>query len=162
MITPRLSAIAVHALLDDDPAATIGDDEAVEIEIEAVLDGRTIDLRDQPARPGQGCPVNADAITNRHKLLGRGAAVPLSTAADVNAELARQWRRPALQGADDTGGDAGRMPIHAHHCPEGLESEGMSEAPEQLVTAIFEDDRLHDDCAERVMRWPSQAGTRPP
>ncbi len=46
MIAPGLAAIAVHALLDDDPASVIGDNEAVQIEIKAVLHRCAVDLGD--------------------------------------------------------------------------------------------------------------------
>src|SRR6516225_5163293 len=38
MVTARLPHPGVHALLDDDPFAVIGDDEAVEVKIEPILD----------------------------------------------------------------------------------------------------------------------------
>ena len=50
MIAARLPALAVHALLDHDPVAVVGDDEAVQVEIEAVLHGGAVDLGDEPAR----------------------------------------------------------------------------------------------------------------
>ena len=53
VIAARLPAIAVHALLHHDPVAVVGDDEAVQVEIEAVLHRGAVDLGDQPARSGQ-------------------------------------------------------------------------------------------------------------
>jgi hypothetical protein len=49
VIAPRLAAIVVHPLLHHHPFAVVGDDEAMEIEIEAVLHGGAVDLGDQPA-----------------------------------------------------------------------------------------------------------------
>ena len=46
MIAPGLSALAVHALLDDGPVSIVGDDEPVQIEIEAILNGSAVHLGD--------------------------------------------------------------------------------------------------------------------
>jgi hypothetical protein len=94
MIAPRLPVIAIHALLDDDPAAVVRDDEAVEIKVESVLHGRTVDLRDQPARPCQRCPVDADAIPDRRKLHRSGAAVLTPPATDVMPSSPDKGARP--------------------------------------------------------------------
>ena len=64
MIAPGLPSIAVHALLHHDPVSIIGDDETVQIEIEAVLDSGAIDLGHQPARPCEIRTVEADAIAD--------------------------------------------------------------------------------------------------
>lgn len=63
MITPGLALVAVHALLHDGPLAVGGDEEAVEIEIEAVLNCGAINLGDQSAGARQPCAVEADAVT---------------------------------------------------------------------------------------------------
>ena len=89
MIAARLPPIAVHALLDDDPAAVVGDDEAVEVEIEPVLHRGIVDLRHQPADPAERCTVDPGAIADRRELLRGRAAVPAAAAADVDAEFAR-------------------------------------------------------------------------
>jgi hypothetical protein len=49
VIAARLPPVAVHALLDDDPVSIVGDDEAVHVKIEPVLDGGAVDLGDKPA-----------------------------------------------------------------------------------------------------------------
>ena len=59
VIAARLPALAVHALLHHHPVAVVGDDEAVQIEIEAVLHRGAVDLGDQPAGPGQRRAVEA-------------------------------------------------------------------------------------------------------
>ena len=68
--------------------AVIGEDEAVEIEVEAVLHRGAVDLGDEPARLGQGGAVDADAIADGDELLGRLARMPPAPAADMEAELA--------------------------------------------------------------------------
>jgi hypothetical protein len=87
MVAPGLTAIAVHALLDHDPVSVIGDDEAVEIEVEPVLDRRAVDLGDQPARLGERRAVQADPIADRNKLMGRLTRMIAASAADMDAEL---------------------------------------------------------------------------
>ena len=57
----RCGVVAVHALLHHDPLAVVGDDEAVQVELEAVLHRGAVDLGDQPARPRQRRAVEAGA-----------------------------------------------------------------------------------------------------
>ena len=118
VIPPGLAAVAVHALLDHDPASIVGDDEAVEIEVEAVLDRRAVDLGDEPARPGERCAVEAGPIADRDKLMRRLARVVAAAAADMDAEFPRQRCQTALQRSDDARGDTGGMPVHSHHRTE--------------------------------------------
>jgi hypothetical protein len=87
VIAPGLAVVAIHALLDHDPASVVSDDEAVEVQVKAVLDRRAVDLGDQPARPGERCNVEADPITDRDKLRGRLARVATAPAADMDAKL---------------------------------------------------------------------------
>lgn len=148
VVTARLPSVAVHALLDDHPAAVVGDDEAVQIEVETVLHGGAVDLGDQAAGRGKGRAVEADTFADHLQLVRRLARMSAASAADMDAELARQRRQPALQRADDAGGDSGRMPVHAHHRTEGLEPEGMRQPAQQLVAAIMVDDRLAQHRAE--------------
>ena len=142
MIAPRLPGIAVHALLDHDPLAVVGDDEAVQVEIEAVLHRRAVDLGDQPARGRELLAVDADPFADRDQLLRRLARMLAAAAAHVNAELALQRREPALQCADHARRDAGRVPVHAHHGAERLEPERMREPPQQLLAPIVVHHRL--------------------
>ena len=90
VIAPRLAAVAVHALLDDDPFAVVGDDEAVQIEVEPILHRRAVDLGDEPACLGQRRAVEADLLTDGDEFLRRLPRMVAASAADVNAELARQ------------------------------------------------------------------------
>ena len=83
MITPGLAAIAVHALLDHGPVPVIGDDEAVEIEVEPVLDGGTVDLGDEPARLGERRAVDADPIPDDQEFLRRLARMPATPTTDM-------------------------------------------------------------------------------
>ena len=67
MVAPGLTAIAVHALLDHDPVSVIGDDEAMEIKVEPILDRRAVDLGDEPARLGERRPVETGPIADRRQ-----------------------------------------------------------------------------------------------
>jgi hypothetical protein len=173
MIAARLPALPVHALLDNDPAPLVADDEAVQIEIESILDGSAVDLRHQPARLRKRCVVEAYPFSYRAELVRSLPRMPAAPAADVNPKLPLQGREPALESADDAGGDAGGMPIHPHYGSERLEPEGMGEAAQELVAAVVMNDGLARDRAKprHTVREPSrhvatvqrQVGTsRPP
>ena len=148
VVAPGLAAIAVHALLDHDPVSVIGDDEAMEIKVEPILDRRAVDLGDKPARLGERRAVETDSIADRDKLMRRLARVTAAAAANMDAEFSGQGCQAALQRADDAGGDAGGMPVHPHHCAERLEPKRMRQPTQQLVAAILEDDRLGDHRAQ--------------
>ena len=89
VIAPGLAAIAVHALLDHDPVSVISDDEAVEIEVEPILDRRAVDLGDEPACLRERGAVEPDPIADRDQFMRRLARVIAAPAADVDAELCR-------------------------------------------------------------------------
>ena len=94
MIAARLLALAVHALLHHDPAPLVGDDEAVEVEIEAVLHRGAVDLGDQPARLGERRPVETDSFADFDEFLRRLPRISPAAAADVNPEFAASGFRP--------------------------------------------------------------------
>ncbi len=148
VITPRLARLAVHPLLDHDPMAIVGDDEAVQIEVEAVLHRGAVDLGDQPAGAREPSAVETDLVADRRELVGRLARVPAATAADVQAKLGRARLEPAFQRADDAGGDARRMPVHPHHRAERLEPERVRQPTQQLVAAVVKHNRLGHHRAE--------------
>ena len=51
VISASLLAVAIHSLLDYDPLAIVGHDEAVKIKVEAILHGGAVHLGDEPAAP---------------------------------------------------------------------------------------------------------------
>lgn len=53
MIATSLPLISVHALLHDCPFSVVGNEEAMEIKIKPILNGRAVDLGNEPARAGQ-------------------------------------------------------------------------------------------------------------
>src|SRR4051812_18543906 len=71
-----------------------------------------------------------------------------TAAANMEAELALQRPEAALQRADDAGGDARRMPVHAHHGSERLEPERMGKPAQKLIASEMMHDRLGDDSTE--------------
>jgi hypothetical protein len=83
VIAPGLAAIAVHALLDYDPVSVIGDDEAMEIEVEPVLDRRAVDLGDEPALLGERGAIESDPVADCEQLVWRLARVIAASAADT-------------------------------------------------------------------------------
>src|SRR5215211_4239246 len=78
MVAARLLEGAVHALLHDHPSAVVGDDEAVQVKLEAVLHRGAVDLGDEAARIREGGAVEADPLARRFELL-RGLPRPPQT-----------------------------------------------------------------------------------
>ena len=97
VIAARLPLVAVHALLHDGPMAVIGDEEAVQVEVEAILHGGAVDLGDQAAGPRQRRRVDADTIAEGRQLIRRAPGMLAAAAADMDAELALQGRQAALR-----------------------------------------------------------------
>jgi hypothetical protein len=97
VIAPGLAAIAVHTLLGHDPASVIGGDEAMEIKVEPNLDGRAVDLGDQPTSPGERRAGGTEPVTDHNKLMRRLAQATAPPAANMDAKLSRQRCQAALQ-----------------------------------------------------------------
>ena len=139
VVAAGVAAVAVHALLDHDPLAVVGDDEAVQVELEAVLHRRAVDLGDEPARPRQRRAVEAGALADRRR------ARPAS-ARECLPRPPQTWRpsspasgaSPRFSAPMHAGGDAGRVPVHPHHRAERLEPEGMGEPAQELVAAVVD------------------------
>jgi hypothetical protein len=142
------TARAVHALLDNRPATVVGDDEAMQIEVKAILDGGAIDLRHQAAGVGERGTVDSDPLPDRRELERRLARMSSAPSADMDAEFARQGLEAAFERADHARGDARGMPVHPHDRAEGLKPERVSETAQELVAAVSVDDRLADRRAE--------------
>ena len=96
MVAARGAARIVHALLDDRPMAVVGDDEAVQIEVETILHGGAVDLGHQPADIGERGAVEADPLADRREFGWRLARLLAAPAADMDSELARQRLSPRL------------------------------------------------------------------
>ena len=87
VVAARLPLVAVHALLHHGPLPVVGDEEAVQVEVEAVLHGGAVDLGDQPADARQRRAVEADAFAERGQFLRRPARMLAAPAAYIDAEL---------------------------------------------------------------------------
>ena len=60
MVAARLPGAGVHSLLHHRPCAVVGDHEAVQVEIEPVLDRGAVDLRHQPTGAGETGRIEPD------------------------------------------------------------------------------------------------------
>jgi|SRR6516164_473366 len=94
VIAARLPRLAIHALLHHRPFAVIGDEEAVQIEIKAVLHRGAVDLGDETTGLRQLRAVEADALAECEKLVRRLARMLAAPAADMDAEFACERRQP--------------------------------------------------------------------
>ena len=148
VIAPRVTALAVHALLHHHPLPVVGDDEAVQVKVEAVLHRRAVHLGDEPARLRERRAVDTGKLTHRDQLVRRLARMLATPAAHMDAKLAAQRSEAALQRAEHAGGDAGRVPVHAHDRAEGLEPEGMGETAQEFLAPVVMHDGLRDHRAE--------------
>ena len=151
VIPARLPALAVHSLLHHHPMTVVGNDEAVQVKVEAVLHRRAIDLGDQPTGVGKCTAIEPDPFANRDQLVRGLPRMPAAAAADVDAKLARERCETAFQRADDARRDPRGMPIHAHDGAERLEPEGVGKPTQQFVAAVV----MHDGLADHAPRGAS-------
>src|SRR6202161_2488553 len=114
MVAPSRAARVVHALLDDGPFALVGDDEAVQIEVETVLHGGAVDLRHEPADGGERGAVDAPPLADRREFKRRLSRLFAAAAADMDSEFAREGLEAALQRGDHARGDGRGGPVDAH------------------------------------------------
>jgi hypothetical protein len=138
-----------NALLHHRPLAIVGHEEAVEVEIEAVLYGGAVYLGDQAACACECGAVETDTFAEGLQLIRRLPGMLTSAAADVDTEFVGERSQSALESANDAGGDAGRMPVHPHDRRERLEPERMRQPLQELIATIMVDDSLCYDGAER-------------
>src|SRR5688572_21371843 len=97
MVTARLAAAAVHALLHHAPGARARNEEAVQVEREAVLHGRAVHLGHQPALAGQLGAVETGALADAAKLRRCLARVFAAPAAHVEPQLLLHGLEPAFE-----------------------------------------------------------------
>src|SRR6478672_512787 len=142
MVASSLLALRVHSLLNNGPAAIVGDDEGMKIELEAVLHRGAVDLCNQPARLRKRCTVKTYPLSNRKKLVRGLSRKSSAAAAHMDAKFVLQRSKTAFQGTNHTRGDTGRMPVHAHDGTERLEPKGMSKTAQQLIAPVMVHDRL--------------------
>ena len=162
MVAARLAGVAVHPLLDDHPAPVVGDDEAVQIEVEAVLHGGAVDLGDEPARGRERGAVEADSVADGDKLVRGLARMRAASAADMRPSspasgLSPRFKAPMTEVV--TPDECQSMPMTA---PNDWNQNGWasrrrnSSRPYSMTIASVM------TAPSRVIRSPSQRGTRPP
>src|SRR5207248_9692047 len=122
-----------------------GGDEAVQVEVEAVLHGGGIDLRDEAARAREGAAVETRPLAEGEELSRRLARLRPAAAADDDSELLLAARETALQSPEDARRYPARVPVHPHHAPERLEPERMREPAQDAVRPFFEEQGRDDD-----------------
>src|SRR5712671_1282973 len=156
MIAPGLALAAVHALLHHRPLAVVGDEEAVQIQIETVLHRGAVDLRHQTAGADKSLTVKSEPLAQSLEFPGRSPGMLAASAADVNTNLVPKRRKAALQRADDAGGNPGGMPVHSHHRAERLKPERMRQPLQEFIAAVMMDDSLADNGAKHghALRQP--------
>jgi len=71
VVAARLFLVAVHALLHDRKLSIVGHEEPVQIKVEAVLDGGTIDLRNEATCARQLGAIEADAFAEQTQIVRR-------------------------------------------------------------------------------------------
>jgi len=74
-------------LLNNGPFAGTGDDEGVEVELEAVGNGVVIDTRGEAAGAGEGFTIEAGCMAEGEKFSGSFCGVAAATAANGEAEF---------------------------------------------------------------------------
>src|SRR6476659_5934594 len=158
MVASSLLALRAHSLLNNGPAAIVGDDKGMKIELEAVLHRGAIDLGYQPTCFCEFGAVEAYSFSDQDQLM-RGLSRKSSAAtAHMDAKFILQWSKAAFQGTNHTRGDTGRMPVHAHDGTERLEPKGMSKTAQQLIAPVMVHDRLthHGTETGHAIRKPAR------
>ncbi len=157
MVPARLPGVAVHALLDHHPLAVVGDDEAVQIEVEPVLHGGAVD----PWRPAGW--RGASAVPSKPVR----SPIACSSCGGLAACAGRVRRRHCRPSSAESGvrprfrapstlvvmpDECQSIPITA---PKDWNQNGWGQAAQELVAAVMMHDRLGDDRAQ-----PCHAGWR--
>jgi hypothetical protein len=91
VIAAGLLELTVHALLYNNPVAVVGDDEAVQVQLEPVLHGGTVDLGYQAAGCGERGPIKAHPVPDIDQFVRRLPRIPAASAAYMDP------RAPALE-----------------------------------------------------------------
>src|SRR5438105_3745185 len=140
VVPARLSLLPIHALLHNCPGSVIGDEESMQIEIEAILHRCAVHLGHQAASARERQRIDANPITEGGQLIRRTSRMLAASPAHMDAEFVLQRGQAALQGTDNAGGDAGGMPVHAHDGTEGLEPEWMRQPTQEFIPAVVMND----------------------
>jgi len=148
VIASRRAAGGVHPLLDYSPSTISVNHKGVQIKLEAVGDGVVVNPRGQATDAGELVAIEASTRSDCAQLVRRLNGVTAAPAAHCKAKFPGPRVEAALKRTHNRGGNARRMPIHAHDGAERLKPEGVAEPRKKLVRAIGEDDVLDDRSAE--------------
>jgi hypothetical protein len=96
VISAGLPAISIHPLLNDHPFPIVGYDETMQVQVEPVLHGGTIDLRDEPAGSRQHVAVKPNPLADGDQLVRRLPRMLAAPAANVNSEIGCERPEPSL------------------------------------------------------------------
>src|SRR5215471_2276922 len=70
--------------------------------------------------------------------------MPAASPTDIHAKLVRTWVETTLQRSHHRRGDAGRVPVHAHHRTERLKPERVAQPRKQRRSAVVIEHALAD------------------
>ncbi len=158
MIAPGVAGGVVHPLLDHRPIALPGEQEAVVVELVAVLEGGAVHLGRDLAGVDElvGRPRDGVHLCVGDDLRRRLAGGPALAAGDEQPEV----RLPALHRLlQRTGGrrrEPGGMPVESKDTPEGLKPERIGDAAQHLLWPEL----LHEH-AQDLAREGDHAGEQP-
>src|SRR5436305_11721873 len=96
VISAGLPAISIHPLLNDHPLRIVGNDETMQVELEAILHRGTINLRDEPAGPRQHAAVKPNPLADGDQLVRRLVRMLAAPAPNVNSEIGLEGPQPSL------------------------------------------------------------------
>ena len=99
VIATRHPRAIVQALLHDGPFTSIGDDEAVQIDLKTVGDRVVIDSRCQSTRSHQRVRIEPATLRDSAQLTRRVSGKTSAAATDVKPEFAGARRQTTLQRA---------------------------------------------------------------
>ena len=148
VIASRFTATLMHALLYDTPAAIIGDNERVQIQIEPVLHRCAVDFGNQLAGPRQGRSVQPGLFANTDQFIRRLARLCAFAAANMKSQFVLDRTKSALERAEHAGRDAGRVPVHTHDRTKRLKPEWMCEASQHFITTVVMHDRFNNHATQ--------------
>jgi hypothetical protein len=132
VISASHGAGIIHALLHDRPLAAAAHDECVQIKLTTVGNGVVIDARGEAAGAHQRVAIEVGFVGEGAEFVWGSPRLPSASPADMDSEFVRAGIDSALQSAQHRGGDAGGVPVHAHHASERLEPERIAETRQEL------------------------------
>src|SRR5437762_11237271 len=132
MVAARSAVVVAHDLLYDRPLAFAGDEEAVMIDPEPVLDCGGINFRCHATVVGEASAVDSSAVAVVDQLVGSASGYLALAAGNENAELTSSFDEAFLERSANRGCHAARVPIESEDAAERLEPVRVGEAPQEL------------------------------